>query len=673
MRIPAACPHCISVALVVWLMALGAWGQTPPALEAQQAYEAFNRRDYERAAALFRQALAREPNNLSWRKELAYTLLKMGRTEEGRDAFAGVVERDAGDSRSALEYAYLCHETGQRRQARRIFHQLRNAADEAVRVAAAEALKRIDQQLEAAIARWQAAVQANDQDFSAHYELARAAFEKSEDALAAEHFRKAWQLRPDQTAILIELGHALVGAGMQQEAYAAWLAASRGKQPRAAAQARALLPDRYPYAAEFERAIALDARNIALRRELAFLYLAVGEQSKAEKVFVALLEIAPEDWVSVAQLGLLRLSWGRWDAAMPLLEKVLKNGDEQLAERVRRALEAHQASPTAQGKAPSEFKLMGDRSYEKGYLVDALRYYRAAVEASPADHEAQLKLGYTLNMLRRDEEAIRYFEAARRSPDPEIRSKADTAYRNLRPAVAPWRTTFWIFPMFSSRWGQAFTYGQLKTEFRLGRLPVRPYASVRFAGDSQRNQGRLDPQYLSEGAFVVAAGLATRSWKGVGAWFEAGNAIRYRRQPATPRMGPDYRGGAFFSRLFGPSIHSLNAGPFWETGADLVTLSRYRWDVLIYSQNRVGYQLPVLGPLHWQLVVNMNMTCDRNQEPWANFIDVGPGVRFRLKPMPAPMVWSLDYLRGSYFRRQANPFPPVYWDLRAGLWYAVTR
>ena len=47
------------------------------------------------------------------------------------------------------------------------------------------------------------------------------------------------------------------------------------------------------------------------------------------------------------------------------------------------------------------------------------------------------------------------------------------------------RTTTWIFPLYSSRWHDMFSYGQLKTEFKLGKLPFRPYVSARFIGDKR--------------------------------------------------------------------------------------------------------------------------------------------------------------------------------------------
>jgi len=65
-----------------------------------------------------------------------------------------------------------------------------------------------------------------------------------------------------------------------------------------------------------------------------------GSASKEEalKEFEALVAAAPQDYLAVAQLGLLYLEANREDAAMPLLQKVLEHGDSAVANRVRMAL-----------------------------------------------------------------------------------------------------------------------------------------------------------------------------------------------------------------------------------------------------------------------------------------------------------------------------------------------
>ena len=58
---------------------------------------------------------------------------------------------------------------------------------------------------------------------------------------------------------------------------------------------------------EFRRAIELDSSNIELRRDLAFLLLALDKQPEAERELRALLDLAPDDLLSCAQLGFLYL------------------------------------------------------------------------------------------------------------------------------------------------------------------------------------------------------------------------------------------------------------------------------------------------------------------------------------------------------------------------------
>jgi len=52
-----------------------------------------------------------------------------------------------------------------------------------------------------------------------------------------------------------------------------------------AEEARELLPSRYPYVYEFEKALALDPTNADLRRELAYLHVAMGDRDAADRQF----------------------------------------------------------------------------------------------------------------------------------------------------------------------------------------------------------------------------------------------------------------------------------------------------------------------------------------------------------------------------------------------------
>ncbi len=57
---------------------------------------------------------------------------------------------------------------------------------------------------------------------------------------------------------MLDLGRVWKTLGRTEDADFILLAASRGGPPRVAEQARELLPDRYPYVYEFEKALELD-------------------------------------------------------------------------------------------------------------------------------------------------------------------------------------------------------------------------------------------------------------------------------------------------------------------------------------------------------------------------------------------------------------------------------
>src|SRR5208282_5918128 len=139
-------------------------------------------------------------------------------------------------------------------------------------------------------------------------ELATLAEKRDQLDLAAEHYEIAWKLRPGERSLMLDLGRVWRLLGRDEDSFVLLLAASRGRPPRVAEQARELLQDRYPYVYEFEKALQLDARNFDLRREYAYLLLTMGKNKDAEREFQALHEMAPNDLLTSAQLGFLRLN-----------------------------------------------------------------------------------------------------------------------------------------------------------------------------------------------------------------------------------------------------------------------------------------------------------------------------------------------------------------------------
>jgi len=661
----------------LWILLLAptlASAQTPdPSYEPlTKAYEAVHTRNYDDAIALFLKAIEAAPARPAIRKDLAYTYLKIGENTAARDQFREAMLLDPKDFHVALEYAFLCDETKQQAQARRVFDRIRKSGDPESRATAERAFQNIDRPLGEGIARWTNALQLGGDNFSAHFELATLAEQRDALELAANHYEKAWRLIPERRSVLVDLGRVLQALHRPEEANAALLAASRGGEPRAAEAARELLPTRYPYVAEFQRALQLDPKNLELRRDLAYLLLRMNRQSEAEQEFREITTLSETDYLSAAQLGFLLLARGETTEAMPLLERVMKGADEDLANRVRAVLRLPQTllkRPTQPAPPSIDAKVMAERSFQAGFIRDSLKYLQLAQEDDPADFAVMLKLGWTYNMLHNDRQAIRWFDLARKSSDPKIAKEAETAYRNLRPELENFRTTVWMFPLYSSRWHDAFAYAQVKTEKRL-HFPVHPYVSLRFIGDTRGTigpeNGGVAPQYLSESAFIPALGVATDVWHGLVGWAEAGVAAGY----LTGHILQDYRGGASFTKGFGHMLKSETGGLFFETNDDAIFVSRFDDDFLMISQNRAGYT-PSWRTLQTQFYWNVNLTLDQKRQPWANFFETGPGLRFRHAAMPSALYFTINYLRGNY-PIAGDPYGPTFNDFRAGFWYAFT-
>jgi Tfp pilus assembly protein PilF len=670
------------VSRIILLLATAAFaiGQAadPAYAVLERAYAALHAKDYDRAIAGFDEAIQIAPDRASLRKDLAYTLLKAGQTEAARDQFGEAMRLDAGDDHVAMEYAFLCYETHQTPMARRIFDRIRKSGN----ATAAQAFENIDRELREGIAQWSKAVALAPHNFSAYQELARLAEQRDELDLAAQNYEKAWRLRPDRRALLLDLGRVWEAQGRSQEAMAALLAASRGAEPRTAEEARERLPARYPFVYEFQKALELDPANVELRRELAFLDLQMKNSGAAEQEFARVVEESPQDLIAAAQLGFLHLEHGDSAGAMPLFQRVLNGQDEELADRVRAALHL----PVTLRNRPEETRSAGsaqarqlaEKSLELGYLKDAIKYLQIAHENDPLDFNVMLKLGRTYNNLKDDQDAVRWFDLARRSPDPTTAAEATRAYKNLAPALRKIHTTFWIYPMFSTRWHDLFAYSQIKTELRLPHWFIRPYVSARFIGDTRGavNLADLGPQYLSERSVILAVGIATPAWHGATGWFEAGESLRYAPTASDPgRLVPDYRGGISYAKGFGNLLSPGRRGWFAESNDDGLFVSRFGNDMLLYSQNRTGYTLrstELLG-FHAQFFWNGNATVDALGQYWANYVETGPGVKFRFEDLRAPVQFSISALRGAYLVNQGNPRGPNYNDVRVGIWYAFTN
>jgi len=423
---------------------------------------------------------------------------------------------------------------------------------------------------------------------------------------------------------------------------------------------------------QWRQALAKNPNAYSVHEELARLYEERDDPRQAEEHFSRAFGLRPDKRHLLLDLARVRQSLGRDPAARAAYAAASRASEVRVAEKGREGLGGHTVSleelslaaalepvKTLLEQRPEELPndlAMADKSYAMGFLKDALRYYRAARESDPANPHIALRLGWTQNMLGDDAEAYRWFARARRSANPLIAAEAEKAWRNLRPDQAFTRPTLWMLPMYSTRWRAAFSYGQFKQEFRLGRLPVRPYVSIRYAIDSGASG---IPAPLSERSMYPGLGVATRSWHGIVAWAEAGGTIG--------RMhGLDRRAGLAQARTWGNTPGPEVSGWFFSTNNDLNYASRFSNNVLASTQNRFGW---TRGNMQFGWLGAAG--ADAQRQYWGNFLETGPSLRLRAGWMPPGLFLTIEGVAGMNFG-SGNPRSPVYTDLRLGLWYALT-
>jgi tetratricopeptide (TPR) repeat protein len=632
--------------------------QTPPNDAFNRAYQALAKKDYEVAIELFRQGLAQQPGNAAVHKDLAYTLLKTGENADARDEFAAAAKLDPQDETALLEYAFLAYETKEPINARRTFERLRHSANAGTRATAAQAFQNIDRPLADGIERWKDALSRAAQPdslpmYSAHWELGQLAELRDELPLASEQYEICRKLKPNLSELLLILARVWAQTNRQEEAHAALLAASRSASSRTAELAQEQMGTRYPYPYEFVNAIRMDPHNITLRRELAYLYLAMNRKAEAIQQFEDVLTLNPNDAAVRDQLDALR-GFKKRPADVP------------------------GATSTQNQTSAVDAKAMGKKSLALGYSKDAIHYLRLAHEQDPTDADVMLQLGWAYNLAKDDADAIHWFDAARHSGDVAIAAEATKAYRNLTGETGP-QTTIWALPMYSSRWNDLFAYGQAKRSIPLPWDFINKlftfYASTRFIGDvkSSLPEHAVDPQYLSESSFLFGAGVNTRMWHHFMGWVEAGDAVKYL--PDRHDVGsavPDYRGGLNYTKGFGQLLGSQTPGLFYETVDEAIYVSRFQKDWLFYSRHRAGRTFQ-FGRESAQLLFNVNYVRDSQNQYWANSIELGPGFKVHPHWMPRNVYFSTDFMRGIYTNNRYNPRRPNYDDIRVAFWYAVTK
>ena len=548
--------------------------------------------------------------------------------------------------------------------------------------------------LDDAVALFQLAVWQQPEHTNLRKDLAYTLLRTGAREQARDQFEAALRYKPDDAAAELEYALLCYETRRPAEARRIFLRLSGSPDPlvRAAAAGAFEQVDRplREGIANWRQALALAPDQWSGHEELAHLAEQRDELALAAEQYELAWKLRPAKTELLLDLERAWVALGRPQEARSALVAAWRMGPARVAERARQRL--HGAIPADTELAvktparPSSLaddsvlyaKELGLKSLEKSYLADAVRYLTLANQQAPNDAEVQYGLGVAENLLGRNQEAIQWFAAARRSTDARVAVPARLAYDNLRTEARGVAFTAWSVPFYSSRWQDVFLYGQVRGEYRLKTGRVTPYLSLRVVGNARGQHVAPwagSPQYLSETSLIAAGGLQWRIRRNLLAWGEAGQSFSYLgRRNDNGFSKPDYRGGVSWLKGWGQLLGTSKAGWFAETGLDPVYASRFQHNLFLYSQTRTGYTLrPMADGVQVQLLMHWNVTVDRNREWWGNLAEAGPGVRLKLPGLPKGMTLRAELLRGAHLQNRGNPLRPNYWDFRAGVWFAFSH
>ncbi len=179
--------------------------------------------------------------------------------------------------------------------------------------------------------------------------------------------------------------------------------------------------------AEFEKALALDAKNADALLNIGSLKAAQGRSAEAEHFVKRALAVNPNSAAALAQLGEIQRDLGNMEEAVRLFQEARAVDDSQpfvylglgdVLQRSGRYREAEEAFRRVLELDPDSFKArynLGVTHANQGNVEEAERYYREALELNSNDPEAAKamnNLGFIELQRNRVAQAVAWFEKA---------------------------------------------------------------------------------------------------------------------------------------------------------------------------------------------------------------------------------------------------------------------
>jgi len=285
-----------------------------------------------------------------------------------------------------------------------------------------------------AVSHFQTTVNLTPDFFLAHYNLGVAAQQMNRMDEAVQHFETTLRLKPDYAAAYNNLGTILMGAGKFPEAQQKFEQAVRCQPDYTVAQRNLgtmlIQAGQIPAAIEhLKTALRAEPGHAGTFMMLAIAFDASGQKSEAIRSFEQAARLAPEDVFLRQNFATCLLKYNRVPEAIQQLEQIVRLQPDY--------------NPAQQ--------LLGSVLFQTGRSQDAIPHLQAALREKSEQVEPYLFLGIALAQANRVPEAIpRFEEALHLAPDdPVIHYNLGSAFLaagRLREAIAQLEETVRLKP-----------------------------------------------------------------------------------------------------------------------------------------------------------------------------------------------------------------------------------
>ncbi len=209
--------------------------------------------------------------------------------------------------------------------------------------------------------------------------------------------------------------------------------------------------------AAFQEAIAANPVHAALRKDLAYTYLKIGETEAARDQFAEAMRLDPADEHIALEYAFLCFETRKPAEARRVFERLSKSGSSDTRARAQEAFD-NIDRPLAAGiarwssvvaRTPRDFSAQVELARlceQRDELESAVEHYLAAWRIRPAERELLVDAGRAWRALGREDQARASLVAASRGSRPRVGEQAREALAGVAPEAADFRRAVELDP-----------------------------------------------------------------------------------------------------------------------------------------------------------------------------------------------------------------------------------